>query len=199
MRLFLSCWGFAVKPQRDFALFYYILFCGVLLLTFGGLLFSEKKKELFPSGEEKRYRGKLRGVGANCGWDVFYERRIYFKKPKTNHLPYMTLLPFFFFFGFVLFCFVVFFISQEDLFSELLYHQNLTLWGQIPTLFSFLACVLADYSLYTFFHLPDRAEGIRESRKVKYFPMCTSCLQPNVSFSRWSKLWNATSKYWVNV
>lgn len=55
-----------------------------------------------------------------------------------------------------------------------------------------ISCVLSS----SFF---DRAEGIRELRKVKHFPMCPSCLQPNISFSRWSKLWKATSEYLVNV
>lgn len=38
------------------------------------------------------------------------------------------------------------------------------------------------------FQLPIRAERIRELRKMKYFPECTSYFQPSVSFSRWSKL-----------
>lgn len=60
-------------PQEAFALSHCIWFCPVWLLSLGGLFFSEEETEVgqVDLGE--------RGKRQNCGWDVLYERRIYFQ------------------------------------------------------------------------------------------------------------------------
>ena len=66
--------------MRAFALSYCILFSPVWLLSFGGLLFSEKETEDLDLGEKRgKETGRSRGRG-NFVLDILCERRIYLQK-----------------------------------------------------------------------------------------------------------------------
>lgn len=70
-----SVWGI-------FTLFYCILFCGLWLLSLGGLLFFWKEAE----GEwnwEREEVGSSRDRG-NCGSDILYQRRMFSRKKKSK-------------------------------------------------------------------------------------------------------------------
>lgn len=71
--------------MRVFALAYCILFCPVWLSSLGGLLFSEEARK----GDlgERRGGGRTRRSGRReTGWNVLYERRIYFQQKEKKSL-----------------------------------------------------------------------------------------------------------------
>lgn len=92
LRIFLTCsWNFfsywVVLSSINFTLSCCILFCPVLLSFLGGLLFSEEKMDLKRIWGRWDVQYELGGVeGANCGWYVWYERRIYLQKERMKQL-----------------------------------------------------------------------------------------------------------------
>jgi hypothetical protein len=62
--------------MKAFAFSHCILFCPIWLSSLGGFLFSGGKWRDLGKREECGEAGRNGGRG-NCGWDIFYERRIY--------------------------------------------------------------------------------------------------------------------------